>query len=262
MKKILFVVVAGLTALFAFTGCSKKTDKDQLAQIKENGEIVIAMEGCWAPWTYHDENDTLVGFDVEVGKLIAQKLGVKAKFVEVDWDGIFAGIDAKRYDMACNGVGYTEERALKYDFTAPYAFTHTALIVKKSDDSIKSFSDLKGKTTTNSLGSTYATLAESLGAKVVTIDSFDETLELVAHGRADATLNDSATFYYYNMVQPDNMFKVASLTEESEKICIPLRKGEESKSLRQAIDTAIAELMADGSIARASEKYFGSDISR
>ena len=80
---------------------------DMLARIQEKGEIVIATEGTWAPWTYHDEDDNLVGFDVEIAKLIAEKLGVKATFVECEWDSIFAGIDAGRYDMAANGVEIT-----------------------------------------------------------------------------------------------------------------------------------------------------------
>lgn len=76
-----------------------ETGSDLLAQIQEKGEIVIAMEGTWAPWTYHDENDELVGYDVEVGKAIAEKLGVTATFVEGEWDGLLAGLDAGRYDI-------------------------------------------------------------------------------------------------------------------------------------------------------------------
>lgn len=259
MKKSVIAVAA---ALLALTGCSKKAEGDLLTQIKAKGKITIAMEGAWAPWTYHDETNALVGYDVEVGRKIAEKLGVEAEFVEVDWDGIFAGIDAKRYDMACNGVEITDERSLKYDFSEPYAYTHTALIVKSSDDSIKTFEDLKGKTTTNSLGSTYADLAEKLGAKVVTIDSFEETLQLVEHGRADATLNDNATFYYYQKVQPENKFKAAALTEEASLVAIPLRKGEETATLRAEINKAIAELKASGELAAISEKYFGTDLTK
>ena len=72
--------------------------------------LYTSTEGAWAPWTYHDENDQLVGFDVEVAQGVAAKLGVTAKFVETEWDGIFAGLDAGRYDMAANGVEVTDER--------------------------------------------------------------------------------------------------------------------------------------------------------
>ena len=99
------------------TDTTETAADDQLAQIQEKGEIVVAMEGTWSPWTYHDENDELVGYDVEVAKAIADKLGVKATFVEGEWDGLFAGMDAGRYDIVVNGVDVTEERAEKYDFT-------------------------------------------------------------------------------------------------------------------------------------------------
>lgn len=261
MKKILTVLAAAVFVTGIFS-CKKAGETDLLSQIQKKGKITIAMEGTWAPWTYHDEKNELTGYDVEVGKKIAEKLGVEAEFVEVDWDGIFAGLDAKRYDISLNGVEITEERTLKYDFSEPYAYTHTALIVKKDNDSIKTFEDLKGKTTTNSLGSTYAELAESYGAKVVTIDSFEETLQLVEHGRADATLNDNATFYYYQKIKPENPFKAAVLTQEASRVAVPMRKGEETKALMEAVNKAIEELKQSGELAQLSEKYFGADLTR
>ena len=111
---------------------------DLLAQIQERGEIVIAMEGTWAPWTYHDENDELVGFDVEVGQQIAEALGVEATFVEGEWDGLLAGLDAGRYDIMINGVDVTEERSDAYDFSDPYAYNRTAVIVSGDNTDIAS----------------------------------------------------------------------------------------------------------------------------
>lgn len=97
--------------------------QDQLARIQEKGEIVIATEGTWAPWTYTDENGNLVGFDVEIATAIAEKLGVKATFVTVEWDGILAGIDSGRYDIAANGIDVTEQRSEKYNFSTPMPST-------------------------------------------------------------------------------------------------------------------------------------------
>ena len=127
---------------------------------------------------------------------------------------------------------------------------------------IKALQDLKDKTTTNSIGSTYADLAEKYGAKVVTIDSFDETLSLVEHGRADATLNDNATFYYYQKVQPSNPFKAAFLTETPSKVAIPVRKAPETKNLLTAINKALDELKESGELAELSKKYFGEDLTK
>lgn len=259
MKKLLFVALA---AVLALSGCKKNASGDLLSRIKEKGEIVVATEGTWAPWTFHDESNKLVGFDVEVAQAIAEKLGVKAVFAETEWDGIFAGIDSRRYDITCNGVEITDERTQKYDFSAPYGYIHTALIVRNDTTDINDFADLKGKNTANSLGSTYAMQAESYGAKVQTIDTLEETLQLVEHRRVDATLNADVSFYDYMKVHPEKPFKIIALTKDASQVAIPLRKGEETASLRKAIDKAIADLSADGTLSAISVKYFGSDITR
>ena len=257
MKKIMMI----LAALVLLLSAAYAEENDLLARIRQKGEIVVATEGAWAPWTYHDENDQLVGFDVEVAQGVAAKLGVTAKFVETEWDGIFAGLDAGRYDMAANGVEVTDERAKTYDFTEPYGYIHTALAVRKDNDEITSFEDLKGKTTANSLASTYMELAESYGATVQGIDTLEETIQLLTAGRIDATLNADVSFYDYLNVHPDADFKLVAQTEDASHVAIPLRKGDASATLLDAINTAIEELRADGTLKELSEKYFGQDIS-
>ena len=234
---------------------------DLLSTIQSRGTLIVALEGAWQPWSYHDESDTLVGYDVEVSRAIAEKLGVEPEYVESDWDSLFAGMDAGRYDLVCNGVEVTDERSKTYDFTTPYGYIHTALAVKKDNDTITSFEDLKGKTTANSLASTYMELAESYGATVQGIDTLEETIQLLTAGRIDATLNADVSFYDYLNVHPDADFKIVALTEEASHVAIPLRKGEETASLREAIDKAIEELRAEGTLTELSEKYFGQDIS-
>ncbi len=234
---------------------------DLLAQIQEKGELVIAMEGTWAPWTYHDEDDQLVGYDVEVGQKIAEKLGVKATFAEGEWDGLLAGLDAGRYDMMVNGVEITDDRAEKYDFTNPYAYIRTAIIVNGDNDEIQSYDDLEGKNTANTISSTYAELAERCGAKVTGVDDLNQTFELLLSGRIDATLNAEVTYYDYMKAHPDANIKIAALTEDASRVAIPLRKGGESERLRAAINQALAELGESGELSELSLKYFGSDIS-
>ena len=273
---LLSLSLLGVTVL---TGCSSQnnnqaaqpsvsessqaeTGSDLLAQIQEKGEIVIAMEGTWAPWTYHDENDELVGYDVEVGKAIAEKLGVTATFVEGEWDGLLAGLDAGRYDIMVNGVGITPERQEKYDFTTPYAYNRTAVIVRGDYNEIASMEDLNGKNTANTISSTYAEQAEAYGATVTGVDDLNQTIELLLAGRIDATLNAEVVFADYQNAHPETNIKIAAYSDDVEQVAIPVRKGTDTATLLEAINQALAELDADGTLSELSVKYFGTDISK
>lgn len=271
-KKALWPAAALLMiVLMLLAGCSKEEEGDGsgegesggdlLSRIQSRGTIIVATEGTWAPWTYHDENDELVGYDIEVAKGIAEHLGVKAEFVEGEWDGLFAGLNAARYDIVANGVEVTSERAETYDFSEPYAFIRTAIMVSSDNDEIHSFDDLDGKTTANTLASTYATLAESYGATAIGVDDLAQTIELLRAGRVDATLNAEVTYYDYIRQHPDAPIKVAALTDTASEVSIPVRKGDDSETLLAAINEAIEAMRASGELSALSEKYFGSDIS-
>ena len=236
-------------------------DADLLAKIEAAGVITIAMEGTWAPWTYHDEADTLVGYDVEVGRNIAEKLGVEAQFIEGEWDGLLAGLEAGRYDIMINGVDVTPEREKKYDFSTPYAYNRTAVIVRGDDDSIHTMEDLNGKQTANTISSTYAEVAEKYGATVTGVDDLNQTMELLLAGRIDATLNAEVTFYDYLKAHPDADVKIAAIDPDETSVAIPMRKGEETAGLLAAVNDALAQMRADGTLTALSEKYFGTDIS-
>ncbi len=261
MKRIFAVLLAALM-LSSLLAVTVSADGDLLAQIRERGTIIIGLEGDWAPWSFVDENDELTGFDVEVARAIAAKLGVEVQFIPGEWDGLFAGMDAGRYDIVINGVEVTPERTEKYDFTDPYAYIRTALIVRGDNESIKTFDDLKGKKTANSIASTYMNLAEDYGATCYGVDTLDETLTMVLQGRVDATLNAIVSYTDYMAQHPDANLKVAATTEDASNVAIPMRKGEETASLMEAINVAIAQLHEEGVIAELSLKYFGEDISK
>lgn len=263
MKRMIAVMLAAFMLASVLTmAVSAKGSDDLLETIQKRGTIIVGLEGDWAPWSYVDENDELTGYDVEVAKAIADKLGVEIQIVPGEWDGLFAGMDAGRYDMVVNGVEVTEERADKYDFSTPYAYIRTALIVKGDNDSIKTFEDLKGKKTANSIASTYMNLAESYGATCYGVSTLDETLTMVLQGRVDATLNAIVSFTDYMAQHPDSNLKVVATTDEASNVAIPMRKGDETASLREAVNKAIDELREDGTLSELSTRFFGEDISK
>lgn len=261
MKRMLSVLLAVLMLASLMT-LTVSADQDLLAKIQERGTIIIGLEGDWAPWSFVDENDQLMGFDVEVARAIAAKLGVEAEIIPGEWDGLFAGMDAGRYDIVVNGVEVTPERTEKYDFADPYAYIRTALIVRGDNETIKTFEDLKGKKTANSIASTYMNLAEDYGATCYGVDTLDETLTMVLQGRVDATLNAIVSYTDYMAQHPDANLKVVATTEDASNVAIPMRKGAETASLLEAINKAIAELHEEGVISELSVKYFGEDISK
>lgn len=267
-KRFAAALIALALCLAALAGCARKEPQaadagdDLLAAIQAKGELVVAMEGTWSPWTYHDDSGELVGYDVEVANAIAEKLGVKATFVEGGWDGLLAGLESGRYDIMVNGVDIDEERQEKYDFSVPYAYNRTAVIVRGDDDSVQSMEDLNGKSTANTITSTYAAVAQKYGAEVTPVDDLNQTFELLLTQRIDATLNAEVTYYDYMKAHPDANLKVACLDPEATEAAIPMRKGDGAASLREAVDAALRELSQDGTLTQLSIKYFGRDISQ
>ena len=246
--------------LLVLTGCGGgNASSGLLASIQDKGEITIALEGNWSPWGYHDENDKLVGYDVEIGEAIAEKLGVTVNFVESNWDSLLAGVESGRFDMIINGVDVDETRQAKFELSTPYGYGRTAVIVRADDDSIQKMEDLNGKTTANTLQSTYANVAEAYGASVIPVDDFGQTIELLTAGRIDATLNAEVSFYDYLSTHPDAPVKIACFDSQITEQAIVMPKGE--AALRDAVNKALEEMRVDGTLARLSEKYFGTDIS-
>ena len=259
MKKLLALVFALMLAAVSVAALAESGEKDLLARIQERGSLVIATEGNWSPWTYHDENDVLTGFDIEIGALIAKGLGVEPQYMETDWASILAGVDTGRCDIACNGVDYTEERAEKNSFSDPYVYTEIVLAVKDSNEDIKSFEDLNGRTTSNSPNSTYAIRAEQAGATVVYVDTLGETMSMVAQGRVDATINAKGSVDDYLGEHPEAPIKVV-LTVPGDPVCYPVRKADDTASLVEAINAILAQAREDGTLAELSIKYFGADL--
>jgi cystine transport system substrate-binding protein len=255
MKLSKLLAVAGLIALS--TPAFAQTALDE---IKQAGALRIGTEGTYAPFTFHDSTGALVGFDVEIGRAVAEKIGVEAEFVEGPWDGLIAGIDANRYDVVINQVGINAERQAKYDFSEPYIASKAALVVRGDNSEIASFEDLAGKKSAQTLTSNFGKLAQQYGAELVGTEGFDQSIALVLQGRADATINDSLSFFDFKQHQPDADVKVVATAADADFSGVLLAKGK--PELLAAINEALAAIKADGTYAAISEKYFGEDVSQ
>lgn len=263
MKKIIALLLSILLVV-SLSACNKKLDEpvvegmpvSVLEKIKTSGKMIVATEGTWAPYTYVDESGNLTGYDVEVARAVAQKIGVEAEFVTGDFDGFLIGLDNGVYDAVFNCIDVTEERAAKYDFSDPYINSTVVLITSVDNDQINGFDDLNGKTTTNTITSSYAATAEEYGANVIGANTFEETINLVLQGRADATLNSQGSYDDYMAVHPDTKLKIVDSFVSY--AAVPVKKGEES--FKDAINKALAELKADGTLSKLSIQFFDEDV--
>ena len=239
---------------------SAEAGGDELDSVLAAGKIVVGVEGTYPPFTYHDGDGELVGFDVEVAERIAEKLGVEVEFVEAAWDSLLIGIDSGRLDLVVNAVSITEARAEKYDFTAPYYYEARRVIVRAEDDSIQSAEDLNGKKVATNVTNAFIPWYESMGAEIVGIDTSGEAIELVLSGRADLCGTSVPVLNSYMDEHPDaeGRLKVAFVIPDSEdQIAIPVRKGE--TRFLEAVDQALAQLRDDGTLKELSEKYLQGD---
>ncbi|MFY9679194.1 amino acid ABC transporter substrate-binding protein [Glutamicibacter protophormiae] len=266
MKRIAPLLATAAALALSLSACGSSGDnttstegKDTLQQIKESGVLTVGTEGTYRPFSYN-EGSELTGYDVEVIKAVGEKMGVEVKFQQTQWDAIFAGLDAGRFDVIANQVAVNPEREAKYLFSEPYTVS-TGVIVTKSDNTdITSFESLKGKKTAQSLTSNYYESAKAAGATVEPVEGWAQAVTLLKQGRVDATVNDKLTFLDAQKTHPDDSIKIAAEATEKTDSAVAMRKDE--TALQGAINDALDQLRADGELAKISEKYFGEDVSK
>ncbi|MFC4427919.1 transporter substrate-binding domain-containing protein [Deinococcus navajonensis] len=225
------------------------------------GVLKIGMEGTYAPFTYKDDKGQLVGFDVDIARAVAAKLGLKPEFVLTEWSGILAGLQANKYDVIVNQVGITPERQKTIGLTKPYAYSSPQIIVKKTGNfNPKTLADLKGKRVGVGLGSNFEKdLRDAGGINVVTYPGAPEYLADLASGRLDAAYNDRLLVGY--LIKSRNLpVRGAGVIGQPEPVGIAFKKS--NTGLGAAIDKALLQIKADGTYAKISRKWFGQDVSK
>lgn len=273
MKKMFlpFMVILLAAVLVACGGkdedkASDSTEKPAeqaslLEDVLAKGELNVGTEGTYAPFSFHDESGKLTGYDVEVTEEVAKRLDVEAKFFETQWDAVFAGLDAKRFDMIANQVGINEERKEKYDFSQAYTHSNSVLVIRKDDDI--AFDDMEGKKAAQTLTSNYGELAKANGAEVIKIDGFNQGVDLVISKRVDGTYNDKLSALDYLKQKPDAPIQIVEeeeLSEDNQSESAFLFR-QDNEDLIEEVDKALDAMREDGTLKEISEKWFGEDVS-
>ena len=232
-----------------------------IERINNKGTITVGTEGTYAPFTYHDKDGKLTGYDVEVTRAVADKLGVKVEFKETQWDSMMAGLKAGRFDVVANQVGLTSpERQATFDKSEPYSWSGAVLVTRK-DSNIKSIDDIKGVKTAQSLTSNYGEKAKAAGAELVPVDGLAQSLTLIEQKRADATLNDELAVLDYLKKNPNAGVQIVWSAPADEKVGSGLIVNKGNDEALAKFSTAMTELKADGTLKKLGEQFFGKDIS-
>ncbi|WP_409253289.1 amino acid ABC transporter substrate-binding protein [Bacillus sp. SCS-153A] len=269
MKKFTISILFLIGAIFLFAACGNNAENESASkqgkeqslyeQIQENGELLIGTEGTYPPFTFHDESGELTGFDVEIAREVASRLGVEPVFKETQWDAMFEGLNSNRFDMIANQVGIREDRQEKYDFSIPYIESSAVLVASKENNEVNSFEDIEGLTSAQSLTSNYKDIAESYGAEIQGVEGLAQAIQLVEQGRADVTVNDKLSILDYLQKQKNAGIEIVATEEDASQSGLMFRKGNEQ--LVEEVNKALEEMMEDGTYAEIADKWFGEDVS-
>lgn len=266
-------LLAILSTTLILAGCGENTneeasedDTSRWAEIQEEGVIEVATSGTLYPTSfYSDETDELTGFEVEVTREAADRLGLEAEFTDMGFDGMLTSIKSGQVDLAVNDIDINEKRQEDFLFTDPYKFSYGAMIVRPDDYSgIESLEDLDGKRHGGAATTIYMGLAEEYGAEGVTYENVtnDTYLRDIENGRLDVVMND----YYLQSLAiealPDiDVIIHPDLFYHPNNQAMIMNKN--NVELQENLDRVIKEMLKDGTIQEISEQFFGGqDVSQ
>jgi cystine transport system substrate-binding protein len=235
---------------------------DLLDKVKASGTLRIALEGTYPPFNFKDpKTGQLTGYDVDVARLVAARLGLKPEFVTTEWTSILAGLGAGKYDVIISQVNVTAKREQAFDFSTPYTYSTPQLIVRRNERiSYTKLEDLKGKKVGVGQGSVFEQQAKAVpGVDVKSYPAAPENLQDLAFGRIDAALNDSLMVGYL-LKSSQLPIRAGARVGAVERTAVAFQKN--NPKFRAAVDKALEQARADGSLKAASIKWFGVDATR
>lgn len=258
-KKVIAVVLAVLTVCFAFAACSNgssdsgdKSSKTDSEKIIESGKLVVGITD-FAPMDYKDDNGNWIGFDADLANMVAEKLGIKAEFVEIDWDNKFLELSTGSIDCIWNGMTITDEVKNNSSVTNAYAMNQQ-IVVTKADlaDKLKTVDDLKDLSFAVENGSAGQGAAEDNGLKSTAVTAQSDALLEVASGSSDACIIDSTMAAAMTGEGTDYADLKSSVVLVDEQYGISFRK---ESDMTEKVNQIIADFKADGTLQKLADKY-------
>jgi L-cystine transport system substrate-binding protein len=256
-QKFLRLLLAGATVVA--TGTSVAHADPLLDTVTRTGVLRVAVEGTYPPFSFRNASGEMDGFDVDVAKNVAQRLGVKAQFFPNEFSGMFAGINAGKFDIVADEVAITPQRQEAVDFSVPYVYSSPQLLQRKNDSrTFNSLSDLKGHKVGVVLGGLFQKVAESEpGVQVVTYTDQTQEMSDLAAARVDAALNDRLMIPFLIERSHQPLKPSAAVPRFGYIMAFPFRKN--NPDFKAAIDKALGDMQRDGTLTKISVKWFGLD---
>ncbi|MET3291075.1 UNVERIFIED_CONTAM: polar amino acid transport system substrate-binding protein [Brevibacillus sp. OAP136] len=232
---------------------------EEKMELVADGKLTFAMSGLIKPLNYKDTNGQLTGFDVEIGKEIAKRVGLEPNPVTNPWETILQGLKGKKYDAIIGSMTHTEERAKQVDFTDPYYISGGQIFVKDTNDTIKSKDDLKGKIIGVVQASTHKEAAVTLTdkEKVKGYPSDIYALQDLAPGRVDAVITDRVVG---TSAIKEQGLKIKPIGDVLNKENIAIAVNKDNPVLTKKINEAIKSMVEDGTYETISMKWFGANL--
>ena len=278
MKKLnLKAIAAAMAAVLTLgvAGCSSQStsstatsdnssavsaEDQSLQKVKDAGKLILGLDATFKPMGYTDENNEIVGFDIDVAEEVCKRLGVELVKQPINWDTLTTDLNVGKCDCVWNGLSINEERQEKMNLSEPY-MKNAMVFVVKGDSTVEKMADLKGKKISVQNGSSAQTILESCEIKdditISPIATNVEALQQLELGVVDAVFLDEVVADYEIKNSGKNYKKLAEGLEE-EEYAIAFRK--DDQALRDAVQKTLSEMKADGKLAEISTKWFGSDI--
>jgi L-cystine transport system substrate-binding protein len=264
MARLIKCSIFIILAVFMVVGCGKQPSTEKasasktgevLTRVKDSDTLTVGFEGTYMPFNFQDSNKEFAGFDVDISKEIAKRMGVKVKFVATQWDGLIGGVKADKFDIIIAQMSITDERKKSVDFTEPYVKTGGVLITRKDTDNITKLEDLKGKKVGVGGGTTFETTVKQVkGADVKLYKGVNEYIQDLINGRLDVIMNDQLLMGY-NIKEKKLPIKITSDVLNEDSIGMAIKKG--NRDFVKEVNQALDDIKKDGTYETIFKKWFG-----